>query len=550
MAEATDRRPYRKDRESFLRLHSWVENFTRSSCLPESLLVLPFRMSEIMTAPQKNILLLIADDLGSYVGCYGCKSIKTPCLDKLAAEGTRFDMAFASTASCSGSRSTIYTGLHTHENGQYGLNWFRTHFQTFHHIDSAPALFNQAGYQTGIVGKVHVGPPEVYPWQVCNESDTRDVAWVADQGEAFFKLAKESSLPFFLTVGYIDPHRDITTRSEFGNVREQYGDRIELPEVNPEDVEVPPWLTDLPEARAELVEYYKAINRTDTGVGLILEALERQGLADSTLVIFTSDNGPPFINSKTTLYDAGIHLPLIIRKPDARKGVVNPNMVSFVDIVPTLLDWAGLDLSSKMPDSKSPARQGRSFLPILEKDDVLDEASWQHHVFGSHTFHEMQNYWPTRILRTKRYKYHRNIAWRLDFPFAADLYASTAFEAIRNMEPPARVGKRTLKSYLFRPPEELYDLKNDPDEIHDLSEDEQHKELLLDMREKVSVWQKQTKDLWLYRDGQSVTVLTRYAKDGLQIPDRLDFDVENPGTKNVPFTKHLDVDAYSSGIGP
>lgn len=498
--------------------------------------------------PQKNILLLIADDLGKFVGCYGCKSIKTPNLDKLASEGIRFDNAFASTASCSGSRSTIYTGLHTHENGQYGLHWFRSHFQTFDHIDTAPRLFNQAGYHTGIVGKIHVGTSEVYPWQVRKESDTRDVAWAADEGEAFIKSAKDSNKPFFLTIGYIDPHRDIATRGEFGNVRDQYGDRISIPDVSPDEVEVPHWINDLPLTRAEFVEYYKAINRTDTGVGLILEALQRQGVADDTLVIFTSDNGPPFVNSKTTLYDAGIHLPLLVRAPLAKKGAVNPNMVSFIDILPTMLDWAGLDLSVKSPHSQSPPRRGQSFLRILDREDELDESVWQTHVFGSHTFHEMQNYWPTRVLRTKRYKYHRNIAWRLDFPFAADLYASLAFEEIRNMDAPVMVGNRTLKDYIFRPPEELYDLANDPEEIRNLAGDAEHQHLLLEFREKVTQWQKNTGDLWLYRDGQSVTVLSRYAADGLQVPDRLDFDIENPSGKGVPATKHLDKDAYSAGI--
>ncbi|KAK5114803.1 hypothetical protein LTR85_010116 [Meristemomyces frigidus] len=506
----------------------------------------------------KNIVLLIADDLGrEFLTTCGCQSIQTPNLDKLAASGTKFTNAFASTASCSGSRSTIFTGLHTHENGQYGLNWFKTHFQTFQHIDSAPKLFNQAGYLTGIVGKVHVGPEEVYDWTVREESGTRDVAWAADRCEAFFERAKagggRKGNQFFLTVGYIDPHRDIKTRGKFGNAEEQYGSRVPLLDVKPEDVEVPFWLTDLPETRTELVEYYKAINRLDTGIGLVYEALERQGLLDSTLVVFTSDNGPPFINSKTTLYDAGIHLPLIVRQPGGTPGTVNPNMVSFIDILPTLLDWAGLDvnLSSRDPNSmQSPPRLGRSFLPILSTLEVLDESKWQHQVFGSHTFHEMQNYWPTRILRTRRYKYHRNIAWRLDFPFAADLYASEAFEGMRNQPPPVMVGQRTLKDYIFRPPEELYDLDEDPDEVGNLAESEEHRSLLLEFREKVTEWQKATRDLWLYRDGQSVTVLTRYAKDGLQVPERLDFDVENPGTKGVEMTRHLDPrdDGYSKGI--
>ncbi|KAF7196354.1 N-sulfoglucosamine sulfohydrolase [Pseudocercospora fuligena] len=494
----------------------------------------------------KNILLLIADDLGlNFVGAYGNKTIKTPHLDHLASKGSLFTHAFASTASCSGSRSTIYTGLHTHENGQYGLNWFRSHFQTFDHIESAPALLNHAGYKTGIVGKIHVGPENVYPWTVRAESETRDVRWNAQRSEAFFETAKKEDRPFFLTVGFIDPHRDIATRGEFGNKTEG----PDLPKVDEDEVQIPHWITDLPQTRQEFVEYYKAINRTDAGVGMILEALERQGLADSTLIVFTSDNGPPFLNSKTTLYDAGIHLPLLVRKPGAQAGVRNPNMVSFIDIVPTFLDWAGLDLDLRLPESRSPPRRGKSFLEIVDTEEELSEDRWQQEIFGSHTFHEMQNYWPTRVLRTKRYKYHRNVAWRLDFPFAADLYASLSFDGIRKMKPEAMVGKRSLKSYLFRPAEELYDLEQDPEEINNLASDESHNTLLFHMREKVSEWQKLTGDLWLYRDGQSVTVLTRYANDGLQVPDRLDFDADDPAAADIPATKHLDVDAYSRGIG-
>lgn len=218
------------------------------------------------TKSGKNILLLIADDLGKYVGCYGCASVRTPNLDKLANDGVRFDRAFASTASCSGSRSTIYTGLHNHENGQFGLNIFRSHFQTFSHVDTLPALFRKAGFLTGIIGKVHVGPNEVYPWEARLESDSRDVAWVADQAESFFVRAKGEGRPFVLTVGFVDPHRDTRTRGGFGNDA-SYDARVQALEVKPESVAVPSWLPDLPEVRQELAEYYKAIYRVDQGIG-------------------------------------------------------------------------------------------------------------------------------------------------------------------------------------------------------------------------------------------------------------------------------------------
>ena len=503
-----------------------------------------------MTAKQhKNILFLIADDLGKYVGAYGCKSVKTPNLDKLASQGVKFDLAFASTASCSGSRSTIYTGMHTHENGQYGLNIFRTHFQTFPHVETAPLLFNKAGYKTGIIGKVHVGPDEVYPWEHRQESESRDVAWVADQCEAFYEKVKEEDRPFYLTVGFVDPHRDVTTRGGFGNEGE-YDPRVVPLDLKPEDVEVPIWLSDIPEVRQELVEYYKAIHRTDIGVGLILEALERQGLADSTMVLFTSDNGPPFINAKTTLYDAGTCLPLLVRAPGTPAGITNPNMVSYIDFLPTFLDWAGIPdhqnkkAASSVPSTgyntkngDPPPRRGLSFLPVLNRTDIAPEGEWQQHVFGSHTFHELHNYWPTRVLRTRRYKYHRNIAWRLDFPFASDLYASYTFEGIRNSSETPMIGSRSLKNYLFRPAEELFDLENDPEEVHNLADDPAHAETLADCRTKLEAWQNETNDMWLLRDGTSLVMMSRYAKFGMEVPDRFDIDPEHLGTKDVKMFK-------------
>jgi N-sulfoglucosamine sulfohydrolase len=127
-------------------------------------------------ACKKNILLMIADDLGQSLNCYGDDAVQTPNIDKLASKGTLFSNAFTSTASCSGSRSVIYTGLHTHESGQYGLSNARHHFQTFDHVETAPQIFReQLGYFTGIISKVHVGPASVYPWEHRVESMSRDV---------------------------------------------------------------------------------------------------------------------------------------------------------------------------------------------------------------------------------------------------------------------------------------------------------------------------------------------------------------------------------------
>ncbi|CAH0055963.1 unnamed protein product [Clonostachys solani] len=475
----------------------------------------------------KNILLIIADDLGRNLGVCGESKVKTPNLDDLAAQGTYFDMAFASTASCSGSRSVIQSGLHTHQTGQLGLlRGFQGlhYFTTFDHVDTSPKVFNGLGYLTGIINKVHVGPAECYPWRVREESDTRDVAWTAERSAAFFERAKEEKKPFFLTVGYIDPHRDLT-RGGFGNTQDYKG--VQHLSYDPKDVTIPFFLSDVPEVRQELSEYYSAVWRMDQGVGMLLNELSKAELDDNTLVMFTSDNGPPFVNSKSTLYDAGVRLPMIIRAPAGRAGVVNPNLVSFIDILPTFLDWAGYG-------NVKGNRKGRSVLPIMNETRELDD--WGQ-VFGSHTFHELTAYYPTRYMRTKRFKYHRNVAWQLDFPFPGDLYGALSWEGMRNAEP-AMIGKRPVANYIRRGPEELFDLEADTEEVRNLAKEPEYQEQLLECRKALEQWQLETEDPWYFRDGISTRVIFNHIDAGMKMPDRWDFDVENPGSKDGSQMAH------------
>ncbi|KAJ4269636.1 hypothetical protein NW762_001304 [Fusarium torreyae] len=247
------------------------------------------------------------------------------------------------------------------------------------------------------------------------------------------------------------------------------------------------------------------------------------------MVIFMSDNGAPFVNSKTTLYDAGVRLPLIISSPDPDvvAGTVNPNMVSFLDILPTCITWTGSkDLFPKTNNSeKSPKRLGRSLLPILNASKILPEKEWQQHVFGSHTFHEIQNYWPTRYMRTHRFKYHRNIAWQLNFPFGTDLYGSLSLEGIRNSTPlpddesdtpEVMLGRCRLTSYVYRGPEELFDLEADPEEINNLANDPKYQDQLVHMRSR--------------RKHGNIS-LTTYGFSRMVF----DFDIKRPGNASGPF---------------
>lgn len=435
---------------------------------------------------QRNILLLISDDQGLDAGCYGNSAIKTPNQDKLAAEGVVFTHAFATVASCSASRSVILTGLFNHSSGQFGHAHAPANLHTRANVQSVPRLLRARGYRTGIIGKYHVQPDEVYPFEhrvLTGLMGNRDVSAMAEKARGFF--AAEDDRPFFLVVGYSDPHR---AGEGFANNRDYAG--VERVGYRPQDVRVPPYLPDQPEVRAELAEYYEAVTRLDQGIGMVLGALEETGKADSTLVIYISDNGIPFPGAKTTLYEPGIHLPMIVRSPvQEQRGVVNDAMVSWLDIAPTLLDWAAAEAPEAMP--------GRSFLPILEQEHAQ---GWDS-VFASHVFHEITMYYPMRAVRTRRYKLIWNLAHQLPYPFASDLWASDTWQGVLRRGDPM-MGRRRVEAYLHRPEYELYDLESDPDEVNNLAGNPAHADVLADLKGRIRRMMQETDDPWvvMFRD--------------------------------------------------
>lgn len=427
---------------------------------------------------KKNVVLLVADDLGMQLGCYGDRTARTPHLDRLASQGTRFTHGFASVASCSASRATLLTGMPTHQCGQYGHAHAEHNFHSFARVRGLPAILNAAGYRTGVVGKLHVQPQSVYPFHV--EAPARTVVQVAEQVRKF--LAEREGKPFFLHVGFIEPHRAATG---FGNDAKA---KAAIPAVrfDPKDVTVPVYLPDNAESRGEWADYLQAVARLDHGVGLVLKALEDAGVLDDTLVIFLSDNGPPFPGAKTTLYDAGVHLPLVVRRPGSKTAPTCAAMASWTDVAPTVLEWAGVPAPKGLP--------GRSLLPVLGEERP---AGWDV-VYGSHQFHEVTMYYPMRMVRTRTHKYILNLAHGLEFPHASDLWASPTWQGVLKRGD-VQYGRRTTAAYLRRPREELYDLAADPDEVRNLAADPTHVATLADLRRRCRAWQEATADPWVVK---------------------------------------------------
>jgi N-sulfoglucosamine sulfohydrolase len=426
----------------------------------------------------RSVLLLIADDHSPIAGCYGNAAIATPNMDRLAKQGTLFTHAYCTTASCSASRSVVLNGLHNHSNGQFGHAHAPHNFHTHEWVHSIPRLAKARGFVTGVIGKLHVNPPLVYPWdyQVGGGTGMRDVWAMAQGAEKFFQ--KIGSQPFYLHAGFGDPHR-AGDPTRFANSREY--PNVKRTVYSPADVIVPPFLPDRPEVRKELAEYYRAINRLDQGVGFLLEALEKSGRAKDTLVIYMSDHGMPFPGAKGSFYDWGLRCPLILSTPEMHKrGVRNNALVHWPDILPTVIDWMGV------PGPSYPLH-GRSLLPILERPSP---AGWDEFFF-SHTFHEINNYYPMRGLRTRRYKYVRFLYPELEMPLPSDLFGSPTWQAIRQ-------GK--LKFTLKHAHEELYDLERDPGETTDVAARQEN--VVKEMRDKVQQFRRETKDPWWIVDEQ------------------------------------------------
>ncbi|MEM9894753.1 MAG: sulfatase [Bacteroidota bacterium] len=443
--------------------------------------------NDIIEKDHPNIVLFVSDDHGlDALGCYGNKVIKTPNMDKLAAEGIRFDNAYCTSASCAASRSVILTGKYGHATGSYGHTHDYHHFSTFENVLSLPGRLSEVGYSTARIGKYHLAPESVYNFDIVLEENERSVAKMVQKCEQVVASDK----PFFLYFCTGDPHRGAPFKpknwnepNNFGNRKEGY-DGVKEITYSPEEVVVPPFIPDNPETRAELAQYYQSVSRVDTGLGDLFQLLDESGKAENTIVIYISDNGIAFPGAKTTVYEPGIKLPCIIKNPlmdvhgEARKA-----FISWVDLAPTILDMA----SVAYDDADF---HGSSFHDVFYDDDPD-----RNEVFASHIFHEITMYYPMRSVRQGDHKLIWNMAYQLPYPFASDLWSSSTWQSVHrnNIE---FYGKRNTHDFLFRDEFELYDLSKDPLEVVNLANEPSYTVQFQDLQKAMKQFQKRTKDPW------------------------------------------------------
>ena len=430
-----------------------------------------------------NILLIVSEDNGPELGCYGDPYAKTPTLDKLAEEGVRFANAFTPFSVCSPSRASFLTGRHPVVNGHLGL---ATHkFALFQEFPTIFSLLKKAGYRTGLIGKLHVNPEEAFTRHIdfraisgANFSRKQMSAYAKKAGD-FFEGNKK---PFFLSINYPEAH--------FPLIKQAGGYPIDKNILRGGEVKPLPWVgCDSKRLREATANYYNCMNRLDSLVSDLLEELDQSGKTGNTLIFYVGDHGAQFSRGKTSVYDAGNRIPFIVNWPKKiQPGFVRKELVCVTDILPTCLRVAKV----KIPQGVT----GRALHPLLFDKD---HANWRKSIAlittgAAPAIACLQFAW-----RTERYKLIVTPQGQ-SINLSADAYlkeynsfyvAGCTQEEIDASPPHIR---KAYATYLHPPKYELYDLVNDPEEWDNLAENPKYARTLGEMLDAFQTWQRKIGD--------------------------------------------------------
>ncbi|MGB7345876.1 MAG: sulfatase [Pirellulaceae bacterium] len=429
-----------------------------------------------------NLVLIIADDMNwDDCGAYGHPAIRTPNIDRLAAEGLRFEHAYLTTNSCSPSRSSILTGKYPHNTGAEQLHWpLPKDSRTF------AAELKRNGYYTAAAGKWHLGDEvrddfdRIYEASTAgfvlpSGEDGQPAKMVAAQpsGCEDWEKAIEERLPdkpFFLWLASLDPHREYTQGS------------LDPPH-SIDDVIVPPHLPDTADVREDLRLYYDEIGRLDTYVGKVMAKLAAQNVDDNTVVLFISDNGRPFPRDKSSLYDGGIRTPWIVRWPNrVNAGGNTEALVSAVDIGATFLELAEADTGGI-------DNEGKSFASVLTNPGQAH----REYAFAEDHWHDYEDH--GRCVVTTRYKLIRNDYVDLPPTPSADAGRGLSWQDMLKLNQAGKLPPRQQNCFLApRPQWELFDLERDPGELNNRIDDPAYVSVKAELTKAIETWTTNTND--------------------------------------------------------
>lgn len=398
-----------------------------------------------------NILYIHSHDTGRYIQPYGY-NVPAPHVQQLAEEGVVFRQAFSVAPTCSPSRAGLLTGQCAHSSGMIGLahRGFSLHDYSQHIIHTLDPL----GYESTLIGLQHIAEEtSTIGYHRVVDVESRHVRDVTPAAVEFLHSGPQE--PFFLSVGFIETHREYHEPGPAEDWRY---------------CQPPRPIPDTPRTRKDMAAYKASVRVLDEGVGAVLEALDGAGLGEDTLVICTTDHGIAFPAMKCNLTDHGIGVMLIMRGPEGlHGGKVIDGMVSHIDIFPTICELLEIEMPTWL--------QGTSLMPLIrgEAEEINDE------IFADVTYHAA--YEPKRCVRTKRWKYIRRFDHRekpvlpnCDDSLSKDVWLEHGW------------GEREVAA------EALYDLVFDPNEAHNLADDPDKASVLEAMRQRLQDWMERTDD--------------------------------------------------------
>jgi N-sulfoglucosamine sulfohydrolase len=422
-----------------------------------------------------NVLFVLADDWSRHAGAYGDKVVQTPNIDAIAREGAVFLNAFCAAPSCTPSRAAVLTGKYPHEL-EAGANLWGYLPKKF---DNYSAILEEAGYHVGFTGKGW-GPGKFE----AGDYSTNPAGERYRDFKTFFQN-KPADKPFSFWFGSINPHRPYQKGSGAASG------------MDPDKVKVPAWLPDVPAVRNDILDYYYEVQLFDQEVGSIVKILKESGSLDNTFIVITGDNGMPFPRAKANLYDPGTGVPLIISlKGKIEAGITIDGFVSLVDIAPTILEITRQTVPASMT--------GKTLWPLLREEKVTDRDV----VFSERERHanvrRHEQGYPGRAVRTKDFLYIRNYEptlWPAGDPEHyhsvgpyGDVDASPAKEYLLDEKENPAVTPHFLRAFEKRPPDELYDLKKDPDQLANVASDKKYRRDLERFKKQLKDWQAATGD--------------------------------------------------------
>jgi N-sulfoglucosamine sulfohydrolase len=449
-----------------------------------------------------NILWITAEDMSPNLGSWGDSYARTPHLDRLAEESVRYTSVFATAPVCSPARSTLVTGLYATSLGTQRL---RSLFPIPAHVKGFPSYLREAGYYATNNVKTD--------YNTGHEARLIAESWNESSESAHWRGRAEGQ-PFFAIFNDMTTHQSRSMSWSYEEFQESVQSRLDPGEIHdPAEAPVPPYYPDTPVVRQTLARYYDCITVMDKNVGRILAELAEDGLEDDTIVFFYSDHGAGLPRHKRVLYDSGAHVPFLIRFPEkyehlapvAPGGATN-RLVSFVDLPPTILSLLGLDIPAAMqgkPFLGSQAGEPREY--VFGARDRIDEA-----------------YDLARSVRSRDYLYVRTYMPHLGYN-QPSAFSDTA--AIRNEIERLTAQERLEGAQLdyaapTRPREELYAVRDDPQQVRNLVYSDEHQGALSTMRKELTRWIRRTHDVGFLPEAEA------WARIGDRTPFEIARDAE------------------------